>query len=728
MSARLVRSVLLLGSALAGLAPLHAAAIVAAEPAAVAADDLSGADRTGGSEIVVTGQKPPTVETASTKTDTPLAETPQSVSIVSGAQIANLGLQNLAQALRYVAGVTPEQRGASAEVYDLFTLRGFAAPVFLDGLYYVYQTDGTGYAAAQADVSRLDRVEVVKGPSSALYGRSGPGGLVVQESKLPLDRAFYGSAAATYGSFDLYRVDGDVGGRVSDSVLWRLYGSVNGSHDQQQFGVRRRQTVSAATTIGNGTPTSLTLLANYSHDPRNGDYGVFPAFGTLIDNPAAPGKISRNFYGGEPNDFFKRDQASATYIFKHDFGSDWSFKSSGRYQYVKSRLGIVYISGAAIDFAAPPTTLYSRGSYSTRESNNDWVYDNQLSGKFTTGPLTHEILIGADRQVLHFDELSAFGSATPIDGFNPVYGTMPTPHTPAEVPDNFGVGRLITHQRQQSVYAQDQISWGGLRILASGRQDWARQQGNGGDPQHDNKFTYRVGALYKTGIGLAPYVSWSTSFQPQAAALVGGGLADPSLGKQIEGGVKYQVPNTEILLTAAYFHIEQTNVLTYDPVTFGAYQSGKVRSRGVEVEVKAPLPHGFNLAVAFSRQSVKILDDQDPQNVGHGPANTGRGGTSATLNWAPKGGPLQGLELGGAVRQVNRTYAYGSYDAPGYTLFDALVRYDLGAASSRLAGLELAVNATNLFNKRYLTGCYVNYDWCWYGYRRTVQGTVSYRW
>jgi iron complex outermembrane receptor protein len=673
--------------------------------------------------IVVTGQRPNSQASAGTKTDTPIAETAQSISVISSGTIQGLGLQNLDEALRYVAGVTPDQRGASADVYDLFSLRGFGAPVFLDGLFYVSQSDATGYAAAQADISRLDRVEVIKGPPSALYGRSGPGGLVAEDSKLPLDRVLYGAAAATYGNFDLYRVDGDIGGRFSDSALWRVYGSVSGAHDQQQFGVRRRQTVSTAVTLGNGTPTTLTLLAAYSHDPRNGNYGVFPALGTLFRNPAGP--ISPNFYGGEPNDFFSREQLGVTYILRHDFGGGWAFRASGRYQHVSSRLGLVYVQGAPIDPTMTAPTVFARASYSTDERNNDWVYDNQLTGKLTTGPFQHELLFGADRQVLHFDEKGAFGTATPIDAYNPVYGTMPTPMTPAEVPDGFPF-QAITHQRQQSVYAQDQISWAGLRLTVSGRQDWARQAGNSSATQHDSKFTYRVGALYKTSLGIAPYVTYSTSFDPQAATLIDGTLAKPSLGKQIEGGVKYQVPDTQVLLTAAYFHIEQTNVLSYDPVSFLATQSGKVRSRGVEVEVKAPLPHGFDAMLAFSRQSVNILEDLDPNNVGHGLPTVGRGGVSANLEWAPKSGPLKGFAIGGAVRHVDSAYAYGAYNTPAYTLFDALTRFDLGLLSDRLRGAQASLNVKNLTNKRYLTGCYVNYDWCWYGARRTVQGTIGF--
>ncbi len=703
--------------------PVHAdRPDVAAMPA-----DPADQQESGDGSIVVIGTRPVSQASAGTKTDTPIVDTPQSISVISAREISDLGLQNLNQALRFVAGVTPEQRGASAEVYDQFKLRGFDAPVFLDGLYYVGQSDATGYAAAQADVSRLDRIEVVKGSSSALYGKSGPGGLVNLESKLPIDRASYGAVSATYGDFDLYRVDGDIGGRVSDSVLWRVYGSVNGAHSQQDYGVRRRQTVSGAVTLGANTPTTLTLLAAYSHDPRNGNYGVFPTYGTFLPDPV--GRIPQTFYGGEPGDFFSREQAGVTYILRHDFGGGWAFRASGRYQYVRSRLGLVYTSGVPLT-----DTSFARASYSTNEHDNDWVYDNQLTGKVTTGPFEHTLLFGTDRQVLHYREISAFGSGTPIDPFAPVYGTMPTPTTPAAVPDNYGVTDVTTRQRQQSVYAQDQIAWQGLRLTLSGRQDWAQQAATGSDTQHDRKFTYRVGALYKTDLGIAPYVSYSTSFQPQAAVLTSGALASPSLGTQIEGGIKYQARDPRILVTAAYFDIDQTNVLTYDPVSFRAMEAGKVHSYGFEVEAKAPLPYGFDAAVAFSRQTVKVTEDtSDPRNVGRGLLGVGRGNLSANLAWTGKSGPLDGLTVGGAVRHVDSVYAGIYFDGvarstPGYTLIDALARYDLGKLSDRMTGVELSFNATNLFNKRYFTSCYATYGWCWYGNRRTVQGTIGFHW
>ena len=712
---------------------LLAGSILSATPAFAAdpvPDDTQARNGTEDSGvIVVTGEKPNTVASSGTKSATSIVETPQSISVISAADIAGLGLQNLNQALRFVAGVTPETRGASAEVYDQFKLRGFDAPVYLDGLRQF--GSATGYAVPQVDVSRLDRVEIIKGPASVLYGQSSPGGLVAEVSKLPLDRASYGAVSGTYGSYDLYRVDADIGGRAGDGVLWRIYGSANGADDQQTQGQgkRERQTVSAAVTAGAGSSTSFTLLGAYSHDPFNGNYGVFPTLGTLIDNPA--GKISTKFYGGEPGDFFRREQAALTYIFNHDFGSGWALRSSGRYQYVKSRMGLVYTSGPALDPTAAAPTVYSRSSYSTREQLNNWTFDNQLTGKLVTGPLTHQLLFGVDRQVAHSAGLSAFGGATPIDVFNPVYGTMPTPQTPSEVPASFGINSANVRQRQQGVYAQDQIAVGGLRVTLSGRQDWARQARDG-QVQKDDKFTWRAGALYLLPFGLAPYASYSTSFEPQNAELGDGGLAQPSLGKQVEVGAKYQPAGTPILVTAAWFRIEQTNVVVSYP-DFTADQIGKVRSQGIEVEASAPLPYGFNAKLAYSRQRVKKVEDVVPANIGLPLATVGRGGISANLEWAPTEGPASGFAIGGAVRHVDKTYADFYADGvarytPAYTVFDALIRYDLGKLSPRLANVDLGVNATNLFDKKYLTSCFTNYAWCWYGNRRTVQATIGYRW
>lgn len=673
--------------------------------------------------IVVTGERQETIASAGTKSAMPLAETPLSVSVIDSQRIVGLGLQNLNQALRFVAGVTPEQRGASAEVYDQFKLRGFDALQYLDGL-RIFDSP-SGYAAPQVDMSRLDRIEVVKGPASSLYGQSGPGGLVALSSKLPLEEDSYGAISGTYGNYDLYRIDADVGGKLAPDVGWRLYGSANGAHTQQKFGKRERQTISGAVTLGQGSATSLALLGNYSHDPYNGTYGVFPASGTFIANPN--GRLSTHFDGGEPGNRYRREQAGLTYIFNHDFGANWHFRASGRYQYIGSKMGIAYTTGLLVA-DDPTSTMFGRASYATREHVNGWTFDNQLTGTVETGPVTHNLLFGVDRQVLHSTEAYAFGTFSPINAYDPVYGTMPVPQRPEDVP-GASVGYTAYHLRQQGLYAQDEMAWGGLRVTLSGRQDWARVQPIGSDAERSKKFTWRAGALYKTDLGLAPYVTYSTSFQPQSGQVLNAdgtlGEAKPSIGKQIEAGVKYQLPDTQFLVTAAWFDIDQTNLLTSVPNTNYSIQTGKVSSRGIEVEANLPLPYGFQANLAFSRQSVK--DDKGGRILG-----VGRGSATLDLEWTPVQGPLEGFTVGGAARHIDHVYGGTYFDGveynmPSYTLFDALVRYDLGKAVPRLKGLSLSLNATNIFDKINMS-CYLDYGWCWYGNRRTVQGTVGYRW
>ena len=743
-------------AALSGTVALSALVLANAAHAADADTD-STAVRRSGEDILVVGERTATDGSSGTKTDTPLIETPQSISVITSDTIQDLGLQNLNQALRYVAGVTPEQRGASAEVYDQFKLRGFDVDRYLDGL-RVFNSP-TGYANPQIDISRVDRYEIVKGPASVLYGSASPGGLVGISSKLPQQQDFYGSIAGTYGSYDLYRVDADVGGRTGQ-VAYRLYGSANGSHSQTQFGKRERQTISGAVTLFGDSSTSFTVLGNYSHDPYNGNYGVYPAGATLFSNPN--GRVSTKFYGGEPGDRFKREQGAATYIFRHDFGGGWVFRSSGRYQYVSSALGIYYTNGPII--AGTNGQVVGRSSYATREKLNAWTFDNQLAGEVQTGDIKHTLLFGADRQVLHGTEAYAFGGGNPINIYNPVYGTnatIPAGDLAAVPPTAFGVfsGFYASRLRQQGLYAQDQMALGGFRLTLSGRYDWARTAQYGSSPpgdtffykgttlygsaKKDEKFTYRVGGLYVTDFGLSPYVSYSTSFQPNLTLVTDTGAppfqpARPTTGRQLEGGLKYQPPGTQILLTASVFRITQNDVVVSSPL-FVSFQTGRVRSKGVEFEATAPLPYGFNTRLAFSRQSVKTVRDTSfPQRVGLGLVGVGRGNITAYLDWAPKDGQFAGFQIGGDVRHVMSVFAGGIGDtrfpnglrSPSYTLFDALVSYDLAKMSPRLEGLKLQVNATNLFDKRHLTSCYLDFasDWCWYGTRRTVQGTISYKW
>lgn len=713
------RALVLASCSLLGLLP----ATSAAAPAVTAEGEEPS--------IVITGQRPASVAASGTKSDTPLLETPQSISVITRADLDAQGISNLNQALRYTAGITPETRGANAEVYDQFTLRGFTVPRYLDGL-RVYGSP-TGYAEQQVDTSRLDRIEVVKGPASVLYGQSSPGGLIALSSKLPTAGKFYGGVEATYGTFNLYRVDADIGGQAnaSGSIRYRLYGSVNGADTQQSFGKRRRYTISPAVTFGADSDTTLTLLGNYSHDPYNGNYGSVPLYGSV--RPNINGRVPRDWADGDPSlTRIRRNQASGAYFLTHRFGDNWVFRANGRYADITANFLAPYQYGT-LDATQ---RIDPRGIYGSDEHLHNWTFDQQLAGKVETGALTHNLLFGVDFQTQRARQDAGFDSTTAIDVFAPVYNLS---YAPLAFTSHYKV-----RQRQTGLYAQDQVSVGALRLTASGRYDFSygRRTFNGGAPdrQKDEKFTYRLGAVYVTDFGLAPYVSYSTSFEPSSSAVLRSdgttGIAKPTLGKQIEGGLKYQVPGTPILLTAAYFKIDQTNVVVSNPLTFIATQAGKVRSEGFELEAKVPVFKGLNLTANFSHQKVQTVRDANPANVGRPLIGVGKDKAGVFADYQVPEGALQGFGIGGGVRYVGRVYGgwRGTAAAPdyvyskGYTLVDGVISYDLGRAFNRMQGVKLSVNATNLFDTRHVTSCYVNFfEWCWYGQRRTVQGTIGYR-
>lgn len=709
----------LMGSLLAGAATVFALATP------VWAEDPQQSQ-----DILVTGQQASKDSTAGTKTDTPVVETPQSIAAVPRDVIDARDVQNLNAALELTAGVTPDLRGANAEVFDQFKLRGFDVPQYLDGLRLA--SGQTGFANPQVDIALIDRIDVLKGPASALYGQASPGGLIVITSRLPLDRPWYGGVAATGGSFDLYRFDADVGGRAG-SLLYRAAGSINGADTQQRFGKRRRYVGDLAITIGSGGPTTLTLVGSYSHDPYNGNYGVVPYLGSLAPNPNGP--IPRDFADGDPDATrFWRNQGSITYLLDQALGGGWAFHSRGRYVDVNLTNTSPVATGIPIDASL---RVFQRISGIVGETLHNGTLDNQVTGGVATGPLRHTLLFGVEALFAQTRTSTgiAFVGVPPIDPYAPVYGlTFPAPPI---------VTANDAHQRQVGIYAQDQIALGDLKLTASGRYDWVHSHAVASLPPQDSakddrRFTWRVGALYALPIGVSPYVSYATSFQPQSAILADGRLADASRGRQFEAGVKYQPSGTTILLSAAWFDIVQSNVISTNPLTLVSTQSGRVTSRGFEIEANVPVLHGLLLTANYGRQRVRDQRDTNPFAVGQPLIGTTRDGAGVFARYTVQGGALAGVGLGGGVRYVGR--GYGGYIlaptlaatqvyVPSYTVVDATLSYDLGRTHSRLAGLTAQVNVANVGDERYVSSCNLNgIQWCWYGSRRTVLGMLTYRW
>lgn len=680
-----------------------------------------------------------TRSTSATKSNTPLIETPQAISVVTRDQIKDQGALNAGQALNYSAGVIGEQRGVNTSGFEYITGRGFQLEKYLDGM----RLPNVQYLLPSYEVFNLDRIEVLHGPASVLYGQSYPGGLVNLVSKRPTDQPF-GVINLMAGNYGLGGTSIDVGGPLNNdkTLLYRVTGLFRNNDTQVDFAHEQRVSIAPSLTWKPDADTSFTILANYQKDPDAGYYNFLPALGTVLPNPN--GKISRSFNPGEP-DFNKhsREQAGIGYLFEHRFDENVTVRQSLRYINLKDDLQNVFTTFGGTGFQPDNRTLNRYGFYNN-ESLNQVTTDNQVQFDFATGPIKHKAIFGLDYQHVTYNELyNSFMPAPSIDAYAPVYGA-----SIAMLPPNGGDDAQLD---QIGLYAQDQISLGNWRFMISGRQDWTGSRdfdpvGKTGTTQSDKAFTWRTGLVYLFDNGLAPYLSYATSFQPQIGAGFGNVVFKPTTGEQYEAGVKYQPVGWDSFVTAAVFNLTQQNVLTSDTLHTGfSVQTGEIRSRGVELELHSNINRNLELIAAYTYLDNVVTQANDTNlqyglNVGAHPVGIPRNTASLWAKYTFKDGAADGLALGGGVRYVGSTYGTNTnvWDnipgfentpskVPAYTLVDAMISYDFGAKFADLKGWSAAVNARNLFDKTYVSYCQ-SVVACQYGLGRTVLGTLAFRW
>ncbi len=667
------------------------------------------------------------VTTTGTKTDTPLIEAPQSVGVVTRDQINDQAAQNVSQALRYTAGVLSEVRPTSR--YDSVFVRGFggqgtgAAYVnFLDGL---RQQRGISYAIPTVDPWLLERIEVLRGPASVLYGQTGAGGLVNLVSRRPTEESIH-EVRLEAGTDATLQAKFDFGGKLTEDgkFLYRLTGMGSISSTQYDYTEAQRIAIAPAITWRPDDSTTLTVLGNYQYEPQGGFYNFVPASGTVLANPY--GKLSSNFFAGDPNfNLFQRRQASIGYQLEHRFDETWTVRQNFRYQHIDSEFRVVSprsITG---------NRTMNRSVAHSIEHADTLALDNQAQADFNTGEVHHTALMGVD-----WSRASAkrrLGSSTSgvgtLDMFAPIYYqniTWPTLATTTQITDQLGF------------YAQDQVAYGNWRFNIGLRQDFATSEtvtraSNTHTSQDDTALTWRAGLLYLFDNGFAPYVSYSTSFLPNSGTMApqrGGNTFDPTTGEQYEVGIKYQPPGMNSFIQVAGYQITQQNVLTTDPLyTTFSQAIGEIRSRGIEVEGRASLNDNLDLIGTYAYTNAEITRSNTAGVSGNAVPQVPEHSAAAWANYRFRDTILKGLSLGGGIRYVGSTPGdeANTFRVPSVTLYDAAIRYDLGAAREDLAGVELYVNGTNLFDKEYVASCSSTTS-CFFGNRRVVLGGVSVKW
>ncbi|MBS7809316.1 TonB-dependent siderophore receptor [Roseococcus pinisoli] len=653
-----------------------------------------------------------------TRTGTSLLETPQSLHVVSREEMDQQNPQTVRSLLRFLPGVNFSNDANNR--LDGFQARGFAPDQYLDGLRLM----GGTWAVPKVEPFMLDRAQLLLGPASVLYGQGSPGGLLNMESRIAgpgiSNQIQLQGGSNNFGraSFDFNRPLNEKG-----TLFGRVTGTAYTNDTQVDHQHERRIAIAPSVTWRPDADTSLTFLGSYLYDPNAGFWNQLPLQGTLLPNRYGP--IPRSFFVGDNQyEHFTREQVMLGYQFAHRFNDVWSVRQNLRYTQINT--DYQEVQGSVL--GADQRTL-ARNAYSSRENLNTLAIDNRAEARFTTGPLSHTLLLGLDYQHSHWRNFTRYGNAPSLDILNPVPSQAALgAYLP---PPLFQNARQV--RNQLGVYAQDQIRWGGWTLLLAGRQDWYesrtlnRMTGVTTD-ESARHFSGHIGLNYVFQNGIAPYVSYATSFQPVSGTSRTGSSFTPTTGEQVEVGIRYRPAGFNALFTLAAFDLHQNNVLTPDPadVRFSV-QTGQVRSRGVEFSVVAsPLP-GLNLRGAVTHLDTEVTRSNTPGTVGRRPTNTPQDIVAAWAAYTIQGGMLRGLTIGGGVRYVGSAYATAtnSQTIPSYTTGDALVSYDLGAVSERMAGATIAVNGYNITDKRYASTC--GALGCYLGLGRTVLATLDYR-
>jgi iron complex outermembrane receptor protein len=652
-----------------------------------------------------------------TKTDTPIEKTPQSVSVVTREEMDMRQPETVKGALAYSPGVMVGNRGAST-AYDAVNIRGFSSVgtnMYLDGL----KLQDDNYSIYQIDPYFLERAEVLRGPSSVLYGKSNPGGVVALVSKRPTTETLR-EVQFKMGTDNLFQTGFDFGGAVDDDGVYsyRLTGLAR-DEDQQQVGEKsKRYAIAPSFSWRPDDRTSLTFLSSFQDDPDLGFYGWLPKEGTVQNG--INGKLPTSFNDGEPGyNNISRKQQMVGYAFEHGFDDVWTVRQNLRYSKMDLDYRSIYGQGIS---STNPSEL-TRGVMNSKEHLSSFAVDTQAQAKFATGQVDHTLLMGVDYMRMRNDVVYQYGTASPLNVVAPQYGNQSYTIT--------GGASQVNRQEQTGLYVQDQAEWNQWVLTMGGRYDWSdtnstnRLNQNSVSKQKDNEFTGRAGLNYVFENGIAPYVSYSESFEPTSGTDVSGNTFAASKGKQYEAGVKYAPKDRPITASMAIYQLTKTNNKVADPNNkFASIQGGEIRSRGVELEAKAALSANLNLLGSYTYTDAEYSKDTTLQ--GNTPAAIPKHMASLWADYTFHETAISGLTLGSGVRYVGSSYGdeANTFKVKDYTVVDAAIKYDL--ARFNLPGSSIGINVNNLFNKEYVSSCFATYG-CYWGAERQVVATATFR-
>jgi iron complex outermembrane recepter protein len=635
-----------------------------------------------GSAATDTGYKADTATTA-TKTDTPIFDLPVSIQVVPREVLDDRQVILLQDALENVSGVVPFAGGGSA--FDSPRIRGFEAfrNVYRDGF------RGRFFGNYIQSTAHLERVEVLKGPASVLYGRMEPGGLINQVSKKPLATPYY-SLRQQFGSFDLYRTTLDTAGPLTEdqSLLYRVNFEYLDSGSFRDFVGAETVFVAPVLTWNLSDRTHITLNLQYQHSDRVMDRGL-----VAIGDPPRIAPISFSRYLGEPFNNDDIGDLQAFFLLTHDFNPDWTVNL----RFSTQQFDAHYLAVQGTGTLLADNRSVERAFFEEIDDIQNYNTVLDITGHFRTRGVKHTVLLGADYYLDEFDGPFVFTSFDPIDIFTPVYGAsrLSVPLTP-----------FTQSTEYYGVYFQDQIDiLDNLHLLGGGRYDWATTESQSGtsptDRIKDEAFSPRVGLVYQPLPWLSLYGSYIESLGGANFARSRTGEAfGPETGQQYEAGLKTEWLDGRLSATLAFYHLTKQNILTPDPVDPNNFsvQTGEARSQGIEFDLSGEITPGWSIITSYAYTDTEITQDNSGSEgfrLHDVPEHSG----SLWTRYRFLQGSLQGLSLGAGVFAASeRTDFDNSFEVPGYARVDALAAYTWKLGPTRLT---VQLNIKNLLDKEY---------------------------
>lgn len=650
---------------------------------------------------------------SATKTGTPVVETQQSISVITRDRIEDQGALTLQDALGYTAGVSAGSYGFDNRG-DWAFIRGTSFVQYQDGLKQLFGF----YNNVRPDPFTLERVEVVKGPSSVLYGQGGFGGLVNMVSKRP-QREQAGEVGVQLGEYGRKQLALDLTGPLNEdgTLLYRMIALTRDSDSQVNFVPDDRDLFAPSITWRPSADTSLTAYLNVQRDVSGSSVGFFPIIGTRFEGPN--GRIPTNTFISEPGfDLYLAKQTSYGLEFDHRLNDVFTFSqkvkqsdSAVSYNSIYSSFNRGTVGRPTINSDGRTINRVAISQYNVADS---FTSDSQLQANWTNGAFENTTIVGVDFQRVALGGAeSVGGSAQPIDYLNPQYGNFVAP-TQRDL-----AGTL---QRQTGIYAQHQLKYDKRWLGTVGiRRDWAKSQtDNRAATTDDRETSYKASIGYITNVGAMPYLSYSESFLPITTLDFFGRPFKPQQAEQLEAGVKYETPDGRSLFTAAVFEITENNRRVADPaVANNQIQVGEAESKGVELEANHRLSPTVDVLAAYSYTSAKVTADSNANNVGKRLATVPKQLLSV---WGRQKFSMLGLpgwQWGAGLRFIDESWdGIDNVRTPSVTLLDAMLSYETG-------DWRYAVNATNLANREYVSTCLARGD-CFYGVERNVVFSANY--